>query len=162
MSVAFTSGGTTVELQNPTLQNTIAVEKLGAGNRSAGGTRYWYSKGITIYTLSLRWDELRDTEKRELLDFFDNTVQGPLTQFIYRDHRGYRWNAYFQDEKLEFAEVADSKAFDTTFSSGGTNYPTSERTAGIWSTQCVLEVTAIPTTTTMSATTSTTSSSTTP
>ncbi len=162
MAVTFTSGLTVVDLQNPSLQNTIAVEKLGAGNRSAGGTRYWYSKGITIYTLRLHWDELRDTEKRDLLDFFDNIVQGPLTQFTYRDHRGYNWTAFFQDEKIEFSEVADESTGRTTFVSGGVTYPTTERYDGVWATDVILEVTAIPTTTTSSPTTTSTSSSTPP
>lgn len=162
MAVTFTSGANIITVQNPTVQNTIAVEKLGAGNRSAGGTRYWYSKGITIYTLRLHWDELRDTEKRDFLDFFDNVVQGPLTQFIYRDHRGYNWLAYFQDEKIEFSEMADESTGNTTFVSGGVTYPTTERHAGVWATDVILEVSAIPTTTTMSATTTSTSTSTNP
>jgi len=149
MSVTFFRAPTTIYLQNPDLDNAISVEKLGAGNRSAGGTRYWYPKGITIYQLALGWTELRDSEKRDLLSFFDTTTQGPQLGFTYRDQRGYTWNAYFVDEKLEFREVADERrGVAGTFASGGVNYPTTDRYRGVWAVDVRLEVASIATTTT--------------
>ncbi len=149
MAVHFTLGGTTINLQNPLLDNVISVEKLGAGNRSAGGTRYWYSKGITLYTLKLSWRELREAEKRDLQDFFDNTADGPRLAFIYVDHRGYSWAAHFQDTMLEFTEVADRQrgAAGTFTPSDGVAYPTTDRYRGTWATDLILEVEEIPTTT---------------
>ncbi len=148
MSVEFVRGGTTIELQNPTRENKIAVEKLGAGNRSAGGTRYWYTKGITLYSLHLHWNELRDSEKRDLQDFFDITTDGPRLGFTYRDHRGYTWTAYFQDPRIDFSEVADEpRGVAGTFPSGGVVYPTTDRYHGVWEVDVILEVSTIPTTT---------------
>ena len=123
------------------MQNAIATEKIQVVGRSAAGGRYRYDRGVSIKTMRLSWNELRDAEKVALDGFFTTTVDGVMTQFTYTDHRGTAWDAYFADPVLEFTEVADKQSgAKTTFTSGAVSYPTTTRTAGVWACQVTLEV----------------------
>ena len=141
MSVKLVLGGTTVYLQNPDVANVLATEKVQVVNRSAAGDRYRYDRGVEILTMQLRWSQLRDSEKVALRSFFEDTADGVLNAFTYTDHRGTAWDAYFVDSTLDFTEVADSQSgAASTFASGGVNYPTTTRTAGVWAVDVTLEV----------------------
>jgi len=142
MSVRFASGVTTVDLQNPHVQNAIALDKEQHVGRSVAGARYRYDRGPETKRLKLKWSELRESEKTELQSFFATTVDGVMTQFTYTDHRGAAWNAQFVEPLLEFVEVADASAGATTFTSDGDTYPTTTREAGVWSVEFELEVSA--------------------
>ena len=141
MSVSLALAPTTIHLQNPDVQNVVATEKVQVVGRSAAGDRYRYDRGVEIKTLRLQWNELRESEKTDLEDFFTDTADGVLNQFTYTDHRGTAWDAYFADPIIEFTEVADAQSgAKTTFASGGVNYPTTTRTSGVWACQVTLEV----------------------
>jgi len=142
MSVTFTSGATVCRIQNPDVQNTVALDKEQVVGRSVAGARYRYDRGVDTITMRLSWSNLRDVEKAALLTFFDSTVDGTITEFTYTDHRGAAWNAQFVEPLLEFVEVADASAGATTFISDGDTYPTTTREAGVWSVEFELEVTA--------------------
>lgn len=142
MSVRFSYAGTTVDLQNPNVQNAIALDKVQVVGRSVAGARYRYDRGVDVRTLRLHWSQLRESEKAELQSFFETTVDGVMTQFTYTDHRGTAWSAQFVNPTLEFVEVADSAASAGTFTSDGDTYPTTTREAGVWSVEVELEVSA--------------------
>jgi len=148
MSVTFTSGATVCRIQNPDVQNTVALDKEQVVGRSVAGARYRYDRGVDTITMRLSWSNLRDVEKAALLTFFDSTVDGTITEFTYTDHRGTGWTAQFVEPSLEFAERGDVQSgSDGTFQingSSGTAYPTTTRIRGVWSTSFLLEVTAVP------------------
>ena len=134
---------TAVHIQNPKYDDTYIVAKKGALGRSAGGQRYYYTKGITVYTIRLTWDELRQDEKDALQDFFDRIVEGPRYKFNMMDHNGRWWRAWFNDEEIEFSIVADETLTTGKFQvdgATGTEHPTSTRRRSIWSTTIELEV----------------------
>ena len=54
MSVTFTYSGTTATIQNPDVQNVIAVNKAQVVRRSAAGDRYCYDRGVDVTTLPPR------------------------------------------------------------------------------------------------------------
>lgn len=140
MSVSLVSGGTTVNLQNPVLQNVEAVAVAQARGLSADGTRRRYGKGGVARRMLLEFADLRESEKTELEDFFDSTVDGADSTFTYTDHDGNAWTARFLSTELNFREADDAKASATTFLIGGGTYPTTVREAGVWAVSFELEV----------------------
>ena len=83
MSVVFhrASGPAGITLPNPALDDTISVQRLGAKGRAAGGKRYYYSKGTTVYRKRWTWDGMPDEAKEALMLFFASTVEGPRYKF---------------------------------------------------------------------------------
>ena len=142
---------TPVHLQNPIYDDAYIVAKKGALGRSAGGQRYYYSKGITVYTIRLTWDELRQAEKDALQAFYDNVADGPRHKFNFKDHNDHWYRAWFNDEELEFSIVGDETLTGTKFQvdgAAGTKYPTTTRRRSIWAVTVELEVLATTTSTT--------------
>ena len=146
MSVRFSYGETTVDVQNPDVQNTVALDKEQVVGRSVAGARYRYDRGVEVLTIRLSWSNLRDDEKVALLSFFETTVDGVMTAFTYTDHRGTAWSAQFVEPSLEFTERGDAQSgVAGTYQidgASGTAYPTTTRTLGVWATSFLLEVVA--------------------
>ena len=141
MSVTLTYDATSVTIQNPDVQNVVAIEKAQCVRQSAAGDRYRYDRGVERMLMRLRWSQLRDSEKADLQSFFEDAADGVVNQFVYTDHRGESWDAYFASPAISFVEVADSQSgAASTFASGGVNYPTTTRTAGVWAIDVTLEV----------------------
>lgn len=142
MSVTFSSGGSSAEIQNPLLGDQFGVRTHDVRGLSADGSRRRLSKGDVRRVLSLKFEGLRDAEKEDLEDFFDDVVNGAESAFTYTDHNGDAWTARFLSTELRFTEVDDGVSAAGTFGVGGTSYPTTTRTAPVWGVEIELEVTA--------------------
>jgi hypothetical protein len=151
MSVKFSYGDsapTEIEIQNPARQNVLRTKKTQASGRSAAGVLYVYDQGVPLKEIELQFENLRESEKNELQSFYDDTVEGMFRKFTYTDHHGDAWTARFLQPELEFTEIADVVASSGTFvsgavgGSGGTEYPTTTRGAGVWNARVILEVSA--------------------
>lgn len=141
MAVTFhRTGFSSFEIANPELSDTISVEKKGALTRSAGGERVYYDKGITVYTLGLRWENLHDGEKAALQELFDNQAEGQKNSFYYKDQQGRWYRAFFVEPDIEFETVFDSTASNGTYNVDGDTWCTSTREKAVWSTEFELEV----------------------
>ncbi len=142
------TGHAAIVIQNPIFGDTYSVKKHGALERSAGGARWYYDKGITTYTVRMTWDHLRNAEKESLEDFFDNSAEGPKYKFNLTDHRGRQYRCWFNDTEIDFELVDDQRASRHTFQVAGKTEPTSTRTASIWSVEVEMELLATTTSTT--------------
>lgn len=143
MSVTLVKNGTTVALQNPVLQNVEGFSVGQARGLAADGNRRRYGKGDVARRMMLEFANLRESEKTELKAFFDSTVDGAESTFTYTDHEGNAWTARFLATELAFREVDDAQVSVTTFSIGGSDYPTTIREAGVWAVVFELEVVAL-------------------
>lgn len=139
--ITFAYGGTTIYLQNPILGNVIRTRRAQASGRSVGGDRYVYDQGVAWQEMDLAWEELRESERTDLSDFFD-LVSGQLLPWTLTDHEGTVWTARFNQPQIEFTVKADSTASKTTFTSGGNSYPTTTRQHAVYACRVQLEVTA--------------------
>jgi len=141
MSVTFhRTGFSSFEIANPEYSDEIAVEKKGALTRSAGGERVYYDKGITVYTLSLSWDNLHSGEKELLQELFDNQAEGQKNSFYYKSHLGKWYRAFFVENKIDFESVFDSVASEGTYLVDGDTWCTTTRDKPVWSAEFELEV----------------------
>ena len=133
MSVQFTKGPITITLQNPELNDALAVRKKQALAERSDGKFYRYNLAETVvYERSLAWTELRRSERDNLANFFALIAYGVLYEFTFVDEQGVSWSAHFLDPNLEFMTVADANAGKTTFISGGYSYPTTTRSGGVF------------------------------
>jgi hypothetical protein len=143
------TGSARLTLRNPSFGDAFKANVLGSKERTAGGKRFYYAKGITVYTLKLTWDEMWDEEKVALLTFFTDTAEGERYKFNFKDEYGRWYRAHFNATELEFEISDDQRGSKDTFEVGGETYSTSNRTKPIWSTEFELEV--VPTTTSTSS-----------
>ncbi len=144
MPVRFVKGGTDFKMQNPDLRNKSPVQKFSGSRRAAGGQLYVYNKGITVYKMVMFWSNLRDSEKEDLQDFFDDDANGMVNTFTFYDWRGRDWTARFLNDSFEPVEIIDSLDSGETFVSDGTTYPTTVRTTpAYWAIGIELEVVEI-------------------
>jgi len=156
MSVRFNHpGDTAIEISNPVLGDNKTVEKRGAETRSAGGTRYYYDKGVTTYRLDYEWTSLSPPEKAALEEFFDTTVNGPEKWFFLTDYEGNYWRATFEQQDLEFTTGWDSRNADQQFTIAGCIVPSTQRKLVYWATKVVMRVTSVASTSTTTTTTTT-------
>jgi len=141
MSVKFQLGGTVFYLQNPDLANAPERRRMQVIRQGASGWYFVYDKGHNTVIWTLRWSNLRESEKVALDDFFLSTVQGALNIFSFTDWRGNLKQVQFLQSSIEFTEVADARVgAATTFSSGGVDYPTTTREKGVWATEIKLRI----------------------
>lgn len=141
MSVRFND----VEIQNPQLDNTLVMAKSQRILQPAGGGPvYVHDLSATLYLLELPFRGLRDAEKDALETFFETTVEGCRQRFLYLDHRGEPWLAHFAQDRLDFRCVDDEVASSGTFSSGGSDYPTTTREESVWNLDVELEAVYLP------------------
>lgn len=154
MSVVFhkaTGGAPAIQLPNPALTNTTAVRKLGAQGRAAGGKRYYYSKGTTLYRQRWTWDAMPNEAKEALMLFFSADAEGPRYKFYLRDQDGRWWRAWFDQDELEFEAVGDTETSRGAYTVGGETFRTTTRQDPRWA--CEVELEVVSTTTTGAATT---------
>lgn len=140
MSVRFfhaTHG--TVDIQNPERGNELPHRIPHATGRTASGKFFAYKKGITIKTMRLSWNELREEEYTALQTFFE-AVEGPSTVFTYTDHFGVSWTAWFTVDELPWKNEDDYAASSGYFLAGAKSYPTTVRNLPVWSLSIELEV----------------------
>jgi hypothetical protein len=107
--------------------------------RSASGVFYSYSKGVDLKNFNLKFSNIYNTEKDDLIVFF-NLVQGSQYTFTYIDHNGTSWTARFLNTELNFEEVNDEESYTYTFPSSSNNLPTTCRKNQIWNINIELEV----------------------
>jgi hypothetical protein len=134
MSVKFKLGSVTAWLQNPDLGDTVRDKRHQALAARGDGKYYRYALALgDAIERELHWDELRRSERDDLLSFFQNQAEGILNDFLFLDERGTWWSAHFLDTELEFATASDERATSGTFVSGGVDYPTTTRSGGTYS-----------------------------
>lgn len=143
MAVVFTKNLTVVTIQNPLRENKEIITKHQALGRSASGLVYTYDKGLTLYKLSLEFDELRQLEKDRLTSFWETSVNGIMNQFVYTDHTGKLWNARFLTTELDWiekdSELSASGSYGAGYS-GAPTWPTTTCADGIWYIALEMEV----------------------
>jgi hypothetical protein len=142
MSVTLTYNGTTIEIQNPVLDDLLGLDAHDALGHSADGSRRRFGKGDVTRRLALQFEGLRDSERADLQDFFDAVVDGGSSGFTYTDQEGAAWSARFLTTELSFEEIDDEPVAAGTFSAGGVTYPTTTREKAVWAVAFELEVTA--------------------
>jgi hypothetical protein len=143
MSWTFAKDAVTKSVQNPLRDNLEDLSKRQALSRSVGGDIYVYNKGTQRQKLTAIWNELRDSERDDLQDFFDSTVLGMVNTFTLTDHEGNVWTARFILPVLEWRQRADARASSGTFTSDGVDYPTTTRENPVWGITLELEVEAV-------------------
>ena len=133
----------TTEIQNPIRENeTPNIRKHGLG-RTAGGTKFRYSKGVNYKTITLAWEEMREVEKLALDAFFDS-MNGPTTSFTYIDHKGTSHTVFFLVDELPWIEKDDSTDSTSTFTIDLCDFPTSTRKDTIYGLEIELEIVSTP------------------
>ena len=105
-TITFVKGGTTVTLPGPAPGGVTRQRKAQNVSRSAAGDVYVYDKGVDRYEADLSFESLSDSEKADLLSFFDTTVDGAVETFTYTDTNGAAYAARITEPDLEFRKVA--------------------------------------------------------
>jgi hypothetical protein len=135
MSVRFRWGLYDIRVQNPDLNNVVEQRRMQVIRQSAAGSYYVYDKGVKTEIWTLRWSNLRDSEKYNLESFFGGQVECGLYQFVFTDWRNDEWNVRLLQPSVVFTEVADVRASSGSFQSGSGTYPTTIREDGVWATE---------------------------
>jgi len=131
--IQFSKSGVTISLQNPELNDLLAVRRKQALAERSDGAFYRYELAdAVVYERLLAWTELRRAERDNLANFFTSVARGVLEQFTFTDERDVAWNAHFLDPDIDFNTVADTNAGKTTFVSVGQSYPTTTRSGGVY------------------------------
>ena len=143
MAVKFQKNLTEIEIQNPAKENKCSLKKYQVVGRTAGGQVYVYNLGVFTQKLTLFFSDLRQSEKNNLQNFYNITVNGVMETFSYTDHLENVWTARFLNTELEFSETDNIENTQDTYSSGGTTYPTNTWDEGVYSCEIELEVTAV-------------------
>jgi hypothetical protein len=133
MSVSFCLGGTTATIQNPELDDKLDLDAhQGVQPKASGGFYRFALAAVMDTTRELRWSNLRRSELDDLTGFFEDTAQGALNTFEFRDERGQYFDAYFISGTLNPITVSDDGDETGSFSSGGKTIPTSTRSGGFY------------------------------
>ncbi len=141
------TGFAAITIQNPIFTDTYSVKKHGALERSAGGARYYYDKGITTYMVEMEWNGLREGEKDALEDFFDNVAEGPKYKFNMMNQEGKQFRCWFNDTEIDFKIIDDQRASRDTIIVGGNPEPSTTRMKSVWSVTVEMEILATTTST---------------
>ncbi len=97
----FVKDATTITLDNEGAAGYLRrIEKAQVSGRTAGNVFFVYNKGVQMRRFSLSVLGLSGAEKAALNSFFDTTVDGMYTDFIYTDEAGDSWNAHFLSPDL--------------------------------------------------------------
>ncbi len=148
------TGFAAITIQNPIFTDTYSVQKHGALERSAGGARYYYDKGITTYIVQMAWNGLREAERAVLENFFDNVVEGPKYKFNLMNQEGKQFRCWFNDTRIDFEIIDDQRASRDILIVGGNPEPTTTRTKSVWAVEVEMEI--LSTTTSLPGITTTT------
>jgi len=107
VNVKFDDGaGGAITIPGPIPGSTMQTILHQAVGLTAGGTRYAYDKGVTLYRAELRFTTLSATNREALDTFFRTTVTGTTTTWTYTDTGGNTYTARFLNTELAFAKVA--------------------------------------------------------
>lgn len=114
MSVTLVENGNTLTLPNPAHQGRVRAIPHQAVGLTAGGTRYVYDKGVTLYQITLTFQLVTEAEYSAFMTFYTSTVDESLTTFTYTDSKG---NAYALTRFIGEPRVTKrmSNVFDLTF-----------------------------------------------
>jgi len=113
MSVTLVKDGSTLTLPNPAHRSgpkSIAHQAIGL---TAGGVRYVYDKGVTVYQITLTFEMLTQAEYSNFMTFYNTTVSESLNTFTYTDSKSNTYTARFIDEPRITKRM--SNVFDVTF-----------------------------------------------
>ena len=106
-TVKFDDGaGGDIVLPGPTPGYPVRMRHLQAVGLTAGGVRYAYEKGVTLYEVELSFETLSDSDKDNLDTFFGTTIGGASKTWTYTDTSGNTYTARFLDDSLEWTKVA--------------------------------------------------------
>lgn len=105
--ITFAFDGKEYQVRNPILSNILEVNQKALFGRSASGVLYRYNKGVTHKRLEMKWEELTEDEKTELLNAF---VAIKTSQFSMTDHTGQTWLAILLVDKLAFETISDEES----------------------------------------------------
>lgn len=110
--ITFSYAGQEYKMRNPALNNILEVNQKALFGRTASGVLYRYNKGVKHNRVEMRFEEMTQEEKNQLVDAFSEIR---TEQFSLIDHAGKSWLAIFLSEKLSFEEISDDIDADSTF-----------------------------------------------
>ncbi len=95
---------TTVTLPNPERGNPERSLLVQASGRTMAGTLRVYNKGTARKEIDIHLEDLTNTQKGDLLSFFQTKAVGMQNAFQVDDHHGSLLNARFLQSEMEFSE----------------------------------------------------------
>lgn len=110
--ITFSYAGHEYKMRNPALNNILEVNQKALFGRTASGVLYRYNKGVKHNRVEMRFEEITQEEKNQLVDAF-SAIR--TEQFSLIDHAGKAWLAIFTSDKLSFEEISDNTDADSSF-----------------------------------------------
>ena len=135
--IYFTYSTTQYNFRNPDYQNVLEVTQKTLYGRTASGVLYRYSKGVAIKKYVLRWSEITEEEKTQLITVF-STIG--TNSFTFRDHQNVSYTAYFLFETLKFEQISDDEENQESFYLSGKKINSTIRKNGRYTVEIELEV----------------------
>jgi hypothetical protein len=89
----------TVSISYPARRPIRKVQNI---DRTAAGNIRVESYGVTVKTFPLIFRDIPETDYDNLVDFYDNTVNGAEKTFVYHDEGGATHNVKFTTLELDF------------------------------------------------------------
>lgn len=135
--IRFHSGALYWEFSNPVLSNEYKYNVNVTYGRSAGGQLYRYAKGVTVKTIKMKWENVRQDEKEQFQACFASIS---TDDFTYTDHQSQAWNARFITPEINFTEINDEQDSLSSNKIGNNYYRSTQRKAGRWTYEAELEI----------------------
>ena len=107
ITCTFTKDATSITLPAPTIDRPREARKFQAQGRGEEGTLFVYSSAVSTFETTLSFEGLTDSEKDDLLSFFQTTVSGVSQTFTYTNPLGTAYTARFLSPDLDFLKVSD-------------------------------------------------------
>jgi len=106
-TVTLAKDATSITLPAPVTSRVRASKKYQAMGKTETGTVYVYSSNVSNYEVELGFEGLTDSEKDDLVSFFEDTV-GITETFTYTDPGGTTHTARFIEPTLSLEKVSDN------------------------------------------------------
>lgn len=135
--IHFTYSTTQYNFRNPDYQNILEVTQKTLFGRTASGVLYRYPKGIAFKRYILKWSELTEEEKTQLITVF-STIG--TNSFTFRDHLNVSYTAYFILETLKFETISDDEENPESFYLSGRKIYSTKRKNSRYNVEIELEV----------------------
>jgi len=109
-TVKFTYGEEDpIEVRAPLFPFTVETRKLVAVDFSAGGTLDITKLGSDVEVRVYAFDNIPDSQRNALKSFFEDTIDGPMTEFTFTDSDETEYTVRWMDPTFDWIQTAHNR-----------------------------------------------------